>query len=56
MLLVNALENEARRRPDIVREYLVKLSMLQQRHELSQGAGGELVAKAARTVAEKAAG
>jgi hypothetical protein len=56
MLLVNALENQARRRPDIVREYLEKLSMLQQRHVLSQGAGSELVAKGVKTVAEKVAG
>jgi tetratricopeptide (TPR) repeat protein len=54
MLLVNALENETRRRPDIAREYLEKLALLQQRHVLALGAGSALVAKGARTVAEKA--
>ncbi len=45
MLLVNALENQTRRRPDIAREYLEKLALLQQRHALprrrGQRAGGE---------------
>jgi tetratricopeptide (TPR) repeat protein len=54
MLLVNALENEARRRPDIAREYLEKLSLLQQRHPLPEGAGADLVTKGVKTVAEKA--
>ena len=54
LLLVNALENETRRRPDIAREYLEKLSLLQQRHALLPGEGGELVSKAAKLVAEKA--
>ena len=45
MLLVNALENETRRRPDIAREYLEKLALLQQRHALPPGAGSDLVAK-----------
>ena len=45
MLLVNALENQARRRPDIVREYLEKLALLQERHALPPGVGSELVAK-----------
>jgi len=54
MLLVNALENETRRRPDIAREYLEKLALLQQRHVLALSAGSELVAKGARAVAEKA--
>lgn len=54
MLLINALESETRRRPDIAREYLEKLVLLQQRHGLQPGAGSELVAKGAKTVAEKA--
>ena len=54
MLLINALENETRRRPDIAREYLEKLALLQQRHGLQPGAGSELVAKGAKTVVEKA--
>ncbi|MEO8062981.1 MAG: tetratricopeptide repeat protein [Pseudomonadota bacterium] len=54
MLLINALENETRRRPDIAREYLEKLSLLQQRHVLAPGAGSELVAKGVKTVVEKA--
>ena len=39
MLLVNALENQARRRPDIAREYMEKLALLQQRHALPGGVG-----------------
>jgi hypothetical protein len=54
MLLVNALESEARRRPDIAREYLGKLAMLQQRHALTEGRGSELIALAVRLVAQKA--
>jgi tetratricopeptide (TPR) repeat protein len=54
MLLVNALENETRRRPDIVREYLGKLAMLQQRHALLPGVGSDLVSKGVATVNEKA--
>ena len=53
MLLVNALENETRRRPDIAREYLQKLALLQQRHALPPGAGRELVAKGVQTVVDK---
>ncbi|HLA72152.1 MAG TPA: hypothetical protein VK624_11625 [Steroidobacteraceae bacterium] len=53
-MLLNALENETRRRPDIAREYLEKLSLLQQRHALLPGEGGELVSKAAKLVAKKA--
>ena len=56
MLLVNALENQTRRRPDIAREYLEKLTLLQQRHPLQPGVGSDLVAKGVKTVAEKAAG
>jgi hypothetical protein len=55
MLLINALESETRRRPDIAREYLGKLSLLQQRHALSEGPGAELIALAVKIVAEKAA-
>jgi tetratricopeptide (TPR) repeat protein len=54
MLLVNALENEARRRPDIVREYLEKLTLLQEKHPLPAGPGADLVAKGVRAVTEKA--
>ncbi len=54
MLLVNALENQTRRRPDIAREYLEKLELLQQRHALAGGVGNELVAKGVSTVSEKA--
>ena len=54
MLLVNALENETRRRPDIAREYLDKLALLQQRHALPLGVGTDLVAKGVKTVVEKA--
>jgi tetratricopeptide (TPR) repeat protein len=53
MLLVNALENEARRRPDIVREYLEKLALLQSQHALPPGAGSALVEKGVKAVAEK---
>jgi hypothetical protein len=54
MLLVNALENQSRRRPDIVREYLEKLDLLQQRHALVEGVGNQLVAKGVAIVSEKA--
>jgi hypothetical protein len=54
MLLINALESEARRRPDIAREYLGKLSLLQHRHALTEGPGADLIASAVRIVAEKA--
>jgi hypothetical protein len=53
MLLVNALESEARRRPDIAREYLQKLALLQQRHATQEGQGAALIEKAVKTVAEK---
>ncbi|MEO8018396.1 MAG: tetratricopeptide repeat protein [Pseudomonadota bacterium] len=55
MLLVNALENETRRRPDIAREYLDKLALLQQRHALPPGMGSDLVIKGVKSVIEKAA-
>jgi len=54
MLLVNALENQTRRRPDIAREYLEKLAMLQQRHAQTSSVGNELVAKGVEKVSEKA--
>jgi tetratricopeptide (TPR) repeat protein len=54
MLLINALESEARRRPDIAREYLGKLSLLQHRHALTEGPGADLIAAAVRIVADKA--
>jgi hypothetical protein len=54
MLLINALESETRRRPDIAREYLGKLALLQQRHTSSDGAGAELIASAVRIVTDKA--
>jgi tetratricopeptide (TPR) repeat protein len=54
MLLINALESETRRRPDIAREYLAKLSMLQQRYAAMEGPGAELIATAVRTVIDKA--
>ena len=54
MLLVNALENQTRRRPDIAREYLGKLELLQQRYALPAGVGAELVSKGVSLVVEKA--
>jgi len=54
MLLVNALENETRRRPDIVREYLGKLRLLQQQHPAPEGTGKELIARGVQAVVEKA--
>jgi tetratricopeptide (TPR) repeat protein len=54
MLLVNALENQTRRRPDIAREYLEKLALLQQRHAHTASVGNELVAKGVEKVSEKA--
>jgi hypothetical protein len=53
MLLVNALESEARRRPDIVREYLEKLALLQEKHPLPAGQGAQLVAAGVQTVRQK---
>jgi hypothetical protein len=54
LLLINALENQARRRPDIVREYLDKLALLQQHHSLPPGTGSALVDKGVIIVREKA--
>jgi tetratricopeptide (TPR) repeat protein len=56
MLLVNALENQSRRRKDMVVEYLDKLALLQEKHGLPEGPGRDLVAKAVETVIEKARG
>jgi hypothetical protein len=54
LLLINALENETRRRPDIAREYLGKLELLQQQHALPEGRGASLADKGVRAVTEKA--
>lgn len=56
LLLLNALENQARRRPDMVAEYLGKLALLQEKHPLPPGRGRDLVAAAVRTVTDKARG
>jgi hypothetical protein len=53
MLLVNALENQSRRRQDMVLEYLDKLSLLQSRHPLPAGQGANLVAAGVETVTAK---
>jgi hypothetical protein len=54
MLLVNALESQARRRQDIVVEYLDKLALLQDKHALPAGQGRDLVARGVQTVSDKA--
>jgi tetratricopeptide (TPR) repeat protein len=54
LLLVNALENQARRRPDMVREYLERLALLQRQHPLPAGAGSTLVEKAVVAVTGQA--
>jgi hypothetical protein len=54
LLLINALENQARRRPEVVREYLGKLSLLQQQHPTPDGSGKDLILRGVRTVGEKA--
>ncbi len=56
MLLVNALENQARRRRDIAAEYLDKLALLQEKHALPAGQGADLVARGVDTVREKSRG
>jgi len=53
LLLVNTLENEARRRPDITREYLAKLALLQRQYALADGRGRELVEQGVRTLSAK---
>jgi tetratricopeptide (TPR) repeat protein len=54
-LLLNTLEKEARRRPDIVREYRDKLRRLQKEHPLSAGAAAALVSAAMATLEAKIA-
>lgn len=54
LLLVNALEYEARRRKDIVVEYLDKLNLLQRSHALPAGRGADLLDKGVATVADRA--
>jgi tetratricopeptide (TPR) repeat protein len=54
LLLINALENETRRRPDIAREYLGKLALLQQQHALPEGRGALLAEKGVSAVTGKA--
>jgi hypothetical protein len=56
MLLVNALENQARRRRDIAAEYLDKLALLQEKHALPPGLGHDLVARGVETVRDKSRG
>jgi len=56
LLLVNALENEARRRPDIAREYLDKLALLQKQHPLAEGRGAALVERGVGTLTDKVRG
>lgn len=46
LLLLNSLEKEARRRPDIVREYLSKVDLLQQQNPLPPGPAADLAAAA----------
>jgi len=55
LLLVNTLENEARRRPDITREYLQKLALLQRQYALAGDRGGELVEQGVKTLSAKVA-
>ena len=52
-LLLNTLEKEARRRPDIVREYAEKLRRLQREHPLPPGAASAIVAAAWATLEAK---
>ncbi len=54
LVLINALENQSRRRPDIAREYVEKLALLQQRNPLT--AHGDLVSKAVALVTAKVRG
>jgi hypothetical protein len=44
LLLLNSLEKEAHRRPDIVKEYSEKLLLLQKRHSLPPGGAANLLA------------
>ncbi len=52
LLLLNTIQKEGRRRPDIVREYLEKLALLQQRHPLPAGAAADLAAAALEKIRE----
>lgn len=52
LLLLNTVQKEGRRRPDIVREYLDKLSLLQQRHPLPAGAAADLATAALDRIRE----
>jgi hypothetical protein len=56
MLLVNALENQSRRRKDMVAEYLDKLALLQARHALAPGRGQELVDQGVARLRENVTG
>lgn len=46
LLLLSSLEKQARRRPDIVREYLPKLDLLQERTPLPAGSAADLASAA----------
>lgn len=50
LLLLNSLEKEARRRPEIVREYLPKLDLLQEQNPLPTGPAADLAAAACATL------
>lgn len=50
LLLLNSLEKEARRRPDIVRQYAEKLSLLQKQYPLPPGLAADLAAAAAEMI------
>lgn len=52
LLLLNTVQKEGRRRPDIVREYLDPLSLLQQRHPLPAGPAADLAAAALESIRE----
>lgn len=52
LLLLNTVQKEGRRRPDIVREYLDKLSLLQQRHPLAPGVAADLATAALEKIRE----
>jgi hypothetical protein len=55
-LLLNTLEKEARRRPDIAREYREKIQRLQKEHPLKAGPASNLVAAAIATLETKTSG
>jgi tetratricopeptide (TPR) repeat protein len=56
LLLLNSIEREARRRPDIVKEYLEMLSLLQQRHPLPAGPAADLISAAMKAIRASATG